>query len=132
MIPMGSGRGVRGTICLTVPKCSILKRKKQSKTSPPSRFSTHLPVLEGRNQPVLKIDMTEESGCAAVEGEHAEMRGRWQLVAWISASQTGPMAILRSPCPARSCWSGQTCPAQQWVVEAMQKGATTSQGEAHR
>lgn len=57
--------------------------------------------------------MTEEGGCAAVEGEHAEIRGRWQLVAWISASQTGPMAMLRRPCPAWPCGAGRTCPAQQ-------------------
>lgn len=81
----------------------------------------HLPVLEGRYQPALKIDATEERGCAAAEGENAEIRGRWQLVAWISASQTGPMAILRFPCPAQSCEAGWTCSAQQRAVEAMQK-----------
>lgn len=73
-----SGRSVPGAIGLTVPKFYILTRKHNQKRSSPSRFSMHLPVLDGRYQPALKIDMTEERGCAAVEGEHAEIRGRWR------------------------------------------------------
>lgn len=78
------------------------RRQRQQKPSP-SCFTTHLPVLEGRNQPALKIDMRGERSRAAAEGEHAGRGGRWQLVAWISASQTGPMAILRTLCPAQPC-----------------------------
>jgi len=72
-----------------------------------------LPILEGGNQPALKIDMRRERSSAAAEGEHAGRVGRWQLVVWITASQTGPMAILHAPCfsPALPDWAGLPCPA---------------------
>lgn len=82
-------------------QCTVvcLRKTKKKNTHTPSCSTTHLPVLEGRNQPALKIDMRRERSRAAAEGEHAGRGGRWQLVAWISASQTGPMAILHTPCP---------------------------------
>lgn len=98
-----SGRSVPGAIGLIVPKFYIFTRKHNQKRSSPSRFSMHLPVLDGRYQPALKIDMTEERGCAAVEGEHAVNQRK---MAWIRASQTGPMAILRFPCPVQARWPG--------------------------
>lgn len=37
--------------------------------------------------------MREKRSCAVVEGKCTGRGGRWQLVVWISAFQTGPMAI---------------------------------------
>lgn len=83
-------------------------QKNNNNNNTPSCSTTHLPVLEGRNQPALKIDMRGERSRAAAEGERAGRGGRWQLVAWISASQTGPVAIPHAPpaqCrPATSNW----------------------------
>lgn len=73
-------------------------KQQQPKKPSPSCFTTHSPILEGRNQPGLKIDMREERSRTAAEGEHVGTCGRWQLVAWISATQAGPTAILHSPC----------------------------------
>lgn len=92
-------------------------KKKKGQKYTPSCSTKRLPVLEGRNQPALKIDLRRERSCAAAEGEHAGRGGGWQLVAWIIASQTGPMAILHTLCPGPLA-----CPAQQWAIKAMQKG----------
>lgn len=85
------------TVHSSMSKKDKTKQKKNTRNTP-SCSTTHLPVLEGRNQPALKIDMRRERSRAAAEGEHAGRGGRWQLVAWISASQTGPMAIPHTPC----------------------------------
>ena len=94
----------------------------EKKKKKPYCSTTRLPVLEGRNQPALKIDMRSERNHAVVEGEHAGRGGRWQLVVWISASQTGPTAILHPPCLVQPCQTQLACPVQQWVISAAQKG----------
>lgn len=111
-------RCVKRTHVSATVDSSMSKKDKNT----PSCSTTHMPVLEGRNQPALKIDMRRERSRAAAEGEHAGRGGRWQLVAWISASQTGPMAILHTRCPAESCQGRLACPAQQWTIKAPRKG----------
>lgn len=49
--------------------------------------TTRLPVLEGRNQPALKIDMRRETSRAAAEGEDA---GRGGKMATASVAQCFP------------------------------------------
>lgn len=66
--------------------------------------------------------MRREGSCAATEGEHAGRGGRWQLVAWITAYQTGPMAILHTLLPSVALPGLLACPAQQWPMKATQKG----------
>lgn len=87
------------TVHTSMSKKDTHKKHARTDAHTPSCFKTHLPILEGRNLPALKIDMIRERSRAAAEREHAGRGGRWQLVAWISASQTGPMAILHTPCP---------------------------------
>lgn len=98
----GTNRGVQSMCTNWLTAHSSMSQKDNKKTLT-FLFHNTLPVLEGRNQSALKIDMRGERSRAAAEGEHAGRGGRWQLVAWISASQTGPMAILHTLCPVQPC-----------------------------
>lgn len=102
--------------------------KKHARTDAhtPSCFKTHLPILEGRNLPALKIDMTRERSRAAAE-KGACRKGRKMAAGsvdqcipdWAYGHTSYSLPSVAMPGPA-----GLPCPAAG--LQGCAKGPPTS------